>query len=424
MSRFIKELDELLSNGVITQETATRIREYYEKPKSGVSRMVIAFGIVGALLVGMGIVMILAHNWDNFSNPVKLAFGLLPMLVTQAICGVLIAKNIPSSAWREAAAVLLIFAIATSISIVAQVYNMPGSMESFLLTWVILCIPIPYLLQSRIASLLCWTGATWYATYVGYGFSHMKAPVYYWLMAFALMPYYINLVKRWPQSNGVSLHNWFLAVSFTATFVVADFSADLLIPAYISMFTIFILVGQLPAFANRKLMTNGWLVMGSGSMIILLLYLTFEWPELAGKNLSWWISPELFIWIALFAAASYLLFIVGKTNGYRNVLSKSYMHIVFVPVLLVGIYNPVLARILTNVLILVLGVYTIREGALADKLWKMNYGLLILSILIICRFFDTEISFVIRGLLFVAIGLGFFAVNFYMMRRRKTVTAQ
>jgi hypothetical protein len=70
-------------------------------------------------------------------------------------------------------------------------------------------------------------------------------------------------------------------------------------------------------------------------------------------------------------------------------------------------------------LLLALGLYNILEFALANQLWKMNYGLLILSILIGCRFFDTDISFVIRGLLFVAIGAGFFIMNIYMVRKRK-----
>jgi hypothetical protein len=69
-----------------------------------------------------------------------------------------------------------------------------------------------------------------------------------------------------------------------------------------------------------------------------------------------------------------------------------------------------------------LGVYTIREGAMADKLWKMNYGLLILSVLIACRFFDGDISFVARGLLFVVIGAGFFGMNTYMIRKRKVIS--
>ncbi len=39
--------------------------------------------------------------------------------------------------------------------------------------------------------------------------------------------------------------------------------------------------------------------------------------------------------------------------------------------------------------------------------------------LIACRFFDTEISFVIRGLLFVVIGIGFFGANYLMHKKQQ-----
>jgi uncharacterized membrane protein len=418
----LKDLEELQTQGVITSDVAGRIRDYYEKPKSGASRMIIAFGIVGALLVGMGIVMILAHNWDDFSNPVKLTIGMMPLLAAQVICGWLVLRNITSAAWREAASLLLIFSVATAIAIVSQVYNMGGSMSSFLLTWMLLCVPIPYLMQSRIASLFCWVVITWYAFESGNIFSHTRAPVYYWVLVLLLAPYYIRQVQREPQSNNVSWHNWIIALSVAMTFSLNRFeSDDLLAPAFVTLFSIFVLIGQLPVFANRRLMANGWLVVGSGSMIIVLLYLTFEWPQISGRSLDWWISPELFIWLGLTAIAVWFIRYLGKSIGYLNVLSKSYTFIAFLPLLFVGGYSEGLARVMTNLLILALGVYTIREGALENKLWKMNYGLLILSILIICRFFDTELSFVIRGLLFVGIGLGFFLMNYYAVRKRKPV---
>jgi uncharacterized membrane protein len=416
----LKDLEELQTQGIISSDVAARIRDYYEKPKSGTSRMVIAFGVVGALLVGSGVVMILAHNWDNFSNAIKLAIGLTPLLIAQAICGIIVLKNVTSVAWREAAALILIFSIATAIAIVSQVYNIDGSMSSFLLTWMMLCIPIPYILQSRIASLFCWVIITWYAFESGNIFSQTRAPVYYWVMVLMLAPYYVLQVKRHPQSNSVSWHNWIIALSLAMTFSLNSFnSGDLLAPGFVTLFSAFVLLGQLPSFANRKLMTNGWLVVGSGAMVIVLLYLTYEWPELAGRSLDWWLSPELFIWLGLAAIAVWLILYLGRSIGYLNILSKSYTFIAFVPLLVIGMYSEGVSRLLINILILVLGAYTIREGALENKLWRMNYGLLILSTLIICRFFDTEFSFVIRGLLFVAIGLGFFGMNLYMVRKRK-----
>ncbi|HBF19134.1 MAG TPA: DUF2157 domain-containing protein, partial [Cryomorphaceae bacterium] len=45
--------------------------------------------------------------------------------------------------------------------------------------------------------------------------------------------------------------------------------------------------------------------------------------------------------------------------------------------------------------------------------------LLIISILAICRFFDRDLSFVARGILFVSVGVGFFLVNYYTLKKRR-----
>jgi hypothetical protein len=39
--------------------------------------------------------------------------------------------------------------------------------------------------------------------------------------------------------------------------------------------------------------------------------------------------------------------------------------------------------------------------------------------LILCRFFDTDMSFVIRGILFLIVGLGFFLANYWTLKQKK-----
>lgn len=77
------------------------------------------------------------------------------------------------------------------------------------------------------------------------------------------------------------------------------------------------------------------------------------------------------------------------------------------------------SQLLINLLILTLAVHTIRDGAQRNHLGILNYGLLIITALILCRFFDTDFSFVVRGLLFISVGVGFFATNYYMIQKRK-----
>ena len=65
--QILKELPDLINAQVITEETAQRIKDYYHhQPGQSANRLFIVFGILGSLLVGMGIVLIIAHNWDTF----------------------------------------------------------------------------------------------------------------------------------------------------------------------------------------------------------------------------------------------------------------------------------------------------------------------------------------------------------------------
>ena len=45
--------------------------------------------------------------------------------------------------------------------------------------------------------------------------------------------------------------------------------------------------------------------------------------------------------------------------------------------------------------------------------------MLLLTALIVMRFFDTDVGFLIRGLAFIAAGVGFLVVNIILLKRRK-----
>lgn len=98
-----------------------------------------------------------------------------------------------------------------------------------------------------------------------------------------------------------------------------------------------------------------------------------------------------------------------------------YVFIIFTLIFFIGLNNSTIPVIITNLLILTLGLKEIKIGT--DKLHFgiLNYGFLIITIQIVCRFFDTNVSFVLRGLLFVGVGIGFFFANYMMMKKKKLI---
>jgi len=91
---------------------------------------------------------------------------------------------------------------------------------------------------------------------------------------------------------------------------------------------------------------------------------------------------------------------------------------VFILIYIIGSYSSV-AILLINVLILVIGLAITRNGAQQDHLGILNYGLLIITALALCRFFDERLSFILRGTLFVLVGIGFFLANYQMLKKRR-----
>ncbi len=419
----LKDLPELIAANVITEETAQHIRAFYQQKEEHVpNRLVIVFGILGALLVGLGIILIIAHNWDTLGKVPKLGIALLPLLIGQVVAAFVLIKKFDNTAWREGAATFLFLAIAASISIVSQVYNIEGTLHGFLFLWMVLALPVIYTLRSSLASLLYILGITWYACELSYFHYPYTTAWWYWVLLALMLPHYYRLYVGKIHSNFFAFHSWFIALSVTTVLgMFGNMLNELTVAVYINVFCIFILIGQIERIRERRLISNGLLVVGSLGVISLLLFLSFEWfwEEVFEDSIYHVDLLHAYPYWITFAIAIVLLIVLGMRQSFAALNVKSYGFIVVLILMLVSYQLPLLARVLDNALLFAFGVFTIRDGARQNRLSLLNYGLLILTALIICRFFDLDMSFVARGLLFVLVGAGFFAANIWMVKKRK-----
>jgi hypothetical protein len=127
--------------------------------------------------------------------------------------------------------------------------------------------------------------------------------------------------------------------------------------------------------------------------------------------------------VVLTLAALILLIYQKLKMRIKEIKPVEPVFMLFFIIFLIGMRSPI-AVVLINFLVLAIGVMTIREGARQDHFGILNYGLLIVASLVICRFFDTNLGFVFKGMLFVMVGLGFFFANYWMMKKRKVITAE
>ncbi len=417
--KFLKELETLIEEGVISTETAIKIRQHYAAKKDpNPNRLFTVFGVLGSLLVGLGIILILAHNWDNFSKTIKTVIAFIPLVIGQALAGFSIFKK-KSATWKEASGTFLFFAVGASISLISQIYNIPGNMPSFLLTWTLLCAPLMYLLRSKSLALLHIVFTTYYATQAGYGYGSNTPWLYIPLLAI-VVPFYYQMWKTNKESNMVSVFNWLVPLSliivlggFISKFHFGGFLM------YMMLFGLFYNLGKTSWLRDQSLLRNGYLVLGSLGTVFLLIILSFRdlWKHIA-DDFSW-NAQEIWVSLVLASVALAVLVYNMMQRPDREFNVFKYVFLLFVPMFFIGLYYETVIAIVINTLVLALGVFMTYYGGKKLHFGLLNYGLLIITILIICRFFDTDLSFVLRGLLFVAIGVGFFLANYLMLKRQK-----
>ncbi|MGB3181043.1 MAG: DUF2157 domain-containing protein [Cyclobacteriaceae bacterium] len=426
----LKELPELLQAGVITEETADGIRKYYgqKKATAAASRSFTAFAIIGATLVGLGIILILAHNWDELSRTVKSLIAFMPLVAGQALCAYVLFSRRSSTAWREGSAVFLVFAVGASISLISQVYNIPGSFEGFILTWSLLSLPLVYIMQSSLTSLLYITAIALYAGEAGFGYNS-EPPLLYFGLLTLIIPFYIRRIKRHPLSNFNTFHHWLLPASMALSFgSMATREEELMFVAFMSLFGAFYLFGRYLFSDKVAGFRNGFGFIGAVGMIIILLMLSFRdmWQGISTKlspPSQLYVAPELYLAIVTTLIAAIILIIDIRNRKVSLFQPLANVFWLFPPVFVLGIFQPLAGAILVNLLLLVTGIYFIRQGAVNNHLGILNFGMLIIAALITCRFFDSDLPFSIRGILFILVGIGFFMANFLMIKKRRNHAA-
>jgi hypothetical protein len=423
-----KDLEELVSANVITEETAGRIDAYYRQKASQPSnRFAIVLSILGSLLVGLGIVLVVAHNWDDFSKPVKTIFAFLPLVLGQGLCAFALIKRSENLAWRESASGLLFFGVAASISLVSQIYHISGALSGFLFTWLVLTLPLIYVMRSHVTAFLFISVATWYAAIVGYNNYPHEVPYYYLVMMLAVIPAYQQVRRNNRSSNIFILYNWFLAVSFIAAlgaFADEHTTDEWVFIGYLSLFCTFHGIGTDNFFSKQRLFANPYLLLALPGIIIILLCWTFEWlwrddDGIVRYILSW---DSAFLYISLLLLFLSLSLLVKRySRAGSNMISPTGFSAVVLSLALLLFAEFTPGGVFTvNAWVLALGLYYTRKGSIRQHLGILNFGLLIIAALAVMRFFDDSIPFVWRGIFFLLAGIGFFVANYLVIKKRKS----
>src|SRR6266513_5670928 len=183
------QLPQLVAAGAISSENARAIDLYYGPAGSRTNFGFVILATVGAALVGAGIILLIAHNWDEFSRTTRTIIAFLPLLIAQALVVFVLLRRNESRPWREAVAVFDVAAVATAISLISQTYQIQGSFAEFMRVWLLLSIPIVYLLRTTLGAIvyiigtIVWLSSRW-------GFFSQANPMLFWVLLALVVPYF------------------------------------------------------------------------------------------------------------------------------------------------------------------------------------------------------------------------------------------
>jgi len=422
------DLNELVGANVITHETALKISDYYKKKQAGSpgpkNKQLLMFAIAGALLVGIGLMFIIANQWEELPKTIKTISAFLLLIIPQILCLYALLWKGENVVWKESTALLLFFAVGASISLVSQIYHINGDTSTFLLKWMLLTVPLVYIMDVSSVSLAYLFGILSYGFAVRFDIQGVWAPCITWLLFLLPIPRYLKLFGRSPDSPLFILHHWIIPFVLLLSLVLFSRNfPELMTMLYLTLFGIYFLIGNIGFFRNRPAEQGGYRFIGMAGTVITLFVMSFRsnWEKLPAHRYDWnrlLVAPEFIALALLFVFAALLLIKALKHRRWSDLKFMEISWVLFLPLFILG-YFSTFPYILVNLFLLGVGVQTLRIGSAQDNLGLLNAGLLILAFLLVCRSFDIDLTYVEKGLLFVAVGIGFFIANWWMLRKKR-----
>jgi uncharacterized membrane protein len=430
------QLPELVARGVITSENARTIERYYEHDQPRTNFAFVILTVLGSALVAAGIILLIAHNWDELSRATRTGIAFLPLLIAQALVVFALMRRNESRPWREAAAIFDVAAVATAISLISQTYQLQGTFADFMRTWLLLSIPIVYLLRTTLGAIayvigsVLWLFARWGI------FSAAGNPMLFWILLIVVIPYVAIRFRRTRDSRETTTLVIILAlaalfgVGATADFADANVGAI----AYAGAATVVYLCG-IKLFPQPARRLHLLAVLGGIAIGVVTIVLSFEsnWhmtyhvspvPRTSAANLA--MVVELLFPIAAVCLASFDLLRRRAEFSFSGALLPVVTAIAWAITYLCESPNDrwhstrcsFAAATVMNCYALLLGIDILARGIRTNSIPRANFGLLLIATLAICRFFDSDLSFVARGVGFIIVGVGFLVANLLLFKRR------
>ncbi len=201
-------LDQWVSEGLIEPPQKDRIRDYYkldDLARIASNRFTFVLFLLGAVLVGLGVITFIAANWIWIPRPVR-AVGAVGIMVGCQWAGF---RQWQTGSQRLGTLLLLIgeMAIGASIGLMAQWFQVSGSPSGLYLAWGIGVLAVAWFVRHTPSGILALFlllvgGITDFERGTIFAFDPAVAP---WLVVVCLMPLAYWCRSRWLLAQSIVL---------------------------------------------------------------------------------------------------------------------------------------------------------------------------------------------------------------------------
>ncbi|NOQ77315.1 MAG: DUF2157 domain-containing protein [Methylococcaceae bacterium] len=158
--RLARKLKEWQGQNLIDSVTVNKINEYEKQQAKPL--VLWAFGGLGVFTVLLGIISVIASNWMQTPDWLKLATDLIVCLVIAiALYKVVVDENTqPSKPWLREMLVIFYYGFTlASMALIGQTYQLGGSLASLFLVWTIATLPVVLLGRGKFLAVF-WIAGT------------------------------------------------------------------------------------------------------------------------------------------------------------------------------------------------------------------------------------------------------------------------
>ena len=402
----LAELPKLRQDEVIDENTADALAKYCDDElalKAPPRKFIYTLFYIGAGMIAAGIVLFFKSNWYCFTRHQHLAIAAIPLGIAliSALWTILGQKG---QLWREFSAVLTPVAAGTLIAVVNQIYHVGWELSEFMALVLAIALPFVYIFNSIAL-------ATVY-TFGMFLLLDGAPPLYCFFAVLAIQPIlHIHLSHKSPDRVWAR----YLMI-LAALFGIISCGSDGYLPlSFFALAGTMLYAGWALSERHESYLRNPWLGVSFIFMLVCLAVASsraefFEPSEFDGPHGVW--AYWLFTGVVL--ATNVRWFPKSHLDAKRLCTGL----LVLLPLLhYCGVDNE-LMKLIFNVYMGVYGAVLMLDGFKRGRLLTYNGGLAMVLLLIVCRFFDAELSFLTRSIAFIAIGVVLITANFIFFRKR------